>query len=695
MATATFSGQYGHNMTLDVFSTGNSQNIADNNSRIGIQCYLRTNGYASVYGVNNVPITIHVDGGGAIERCNVNISQNSSQLILAKEYVVGHNSDGTKTVSVSVNVAINVGGYGSATVNLSIPLPTIPRASDVSASTGTIGSAMTINISRKNSAFTHTVKYSFGSKSGTIASGVGTSTTWTPPSDLATVLPNSTSGNGTITVETYSGSTKIGSKSANLSLNVPDSYKPSLSGITLDDTNTSVKSVLGTSNTFLQVLSNIKVGFNGAKGSYGSSIANYRAEIVGKNQSTTSNGGTLGLMNFNGDVTIRATVTDSRGRTSNAVDVKATVLSYFTPQLSFTAKRTGSSSSTVTVTRNARVAKLEVNGTQKNKMILRFKYKEHSASTYTTDTGSAGGTWTTLAELVNSSANLGASFSVLKSYDLIGVIEDNFTTYEYKLSLGTESYPLAIRPDRVGFGKTPEKANIVDSAWKFYYNNKSIQHHQVTADDGKALNLTAGTDLDTIVDTGFYNVSAPLHAPTGSGVHNWKYIRVSQHTNSADYILQEAIDFNGVVSAYRVKNSGSWRDWQYYAVQNKAVEFTAVNQTKVYTATIPGPYGFALSCVRSGNIVTATMDYVHNSNTNWSGTAANETIPVGWRPVSQAIIHCIGEGGTGTGAKLFSDSYVHLAYKPDGSISGRIKLSASPLWFGASVSWVTSDPFPS
>lgn len=688
MATATFSGQYGHNMTLDVFSTGNSQNIADNNSRIGIQCYLRTNGYASVYGVNDVPITIHVDGGGAIERCNVNISQNSSQLILAKEYVVGHNSDGTKTVSVSVNVAINVGGYGSATVNLSIPLPTIPRASDVSAATGTIGSAMTINISRKNSAFTHTVKYSFGSKSGTIASGVGTSTTWTPPSDLATVLPNSTSGNGTITVETYSGSTKIGSKSANLSLNVPDSYKPSLSGITLDDANTSVKMVLNTSNTFLQILSNIKVSFNGASGSYGSSISNYRAEVVGKNQNTNLNGGTLGIMNFNGEVTVRATVTDSRGRTSNAVDVKATVLSYFTPQLSFTAERTGSSSSTVTVTRNARVAKLEVNGTQKNKMILRFKYKEHSANTYTTDTGSASGTWTTLSELVNSPANLGASFSVLKSYDLIGVIEDNFTTYEYKVSLGTESYPLAIRPDRVGFGKTPEQAGVIDSAWEYYYNNKPIQSHQLSTNDGKALLLPTGTDLDTIVVTGFYTGDSLSHAPTGTGANNWKYIRVSCHTYGTGYILQEAIDFNGVVSAYRVKSGGAWRDWQCYAVQNTVAEFATVNQTSVYTKDISMPYGLVAAASRIGNLVTLTLKRDTKTIDAYEYVLQIETIPSGYRPTAMTHFSITANSGStvsGTGI-------IHIA--SDGGIRLTNGITGAKVWTGT-ITYLTSDPFPS
>lgn len=686
MATATFSGQYGHNMTLEVWSDWNSQDIASNSSTVNVRARLRTNGYASVWGVI-APMTIHVDGGGEIVNAGVNIGTNSSLIIFGKDYVVNHDGNGNKTVNISFTIDVNTGGYGSATVNLSIPLPTIPRASDVSASTGTIGSAMTINISRKNSAFTHTVKYSFGSKSGTIASGVGTSTTWTPPSDLATVLPNSTSGNGTITVETYSGSTKIGSKSANLSLNVPDSYKPSLSGITLDDTNTSVKTVLNTSNTFLQILSNIKVSFNGASGSYGSSISNYRAEIVGKNQNTTLNGGTLGIMNFNGEVTVRATVTDSRGRTSNAVDVKATVLSYFTPQLSFTAERTGSSSSTVTVTRNARVAKLEVNGTQKNKMILRFKYKEHSASTYTTDTGSAGGTWTTLAELVNSSANLGASFSVLKSYDLIGVIEDNFTTYEYKLSLGTESYPLVIRPDRVGFGKTPEKANIVDSAWEFYYNNKSIQHHQLTNNNGTAIMLPAPTHLDEVTEPGFYNGGWLLNAPTTGGSSSWLYLRVTKHTNGR-WILQELIDFNGTVSVFRVQEDNVWKDWQYYAVQNTVAEFTAVNQTKVYTRDISLPYGLVATASRIGNLVTLTLKRDVKSIGAYEYAVQSETVPSGYRPTAEAHFSITANDQ----ANVVGSAVIHIL--SDGTIRLTNGSNAVKMWTGT-ITYLTSDPFPS
>lgn len=685
MATATFSGQYGHNMTLEVWSAWNRQDTVNNRSTVNLQARLRTNGYASVTGVT-APMTIHVDGGDEIVNAGVNIGTNSSLLIFAKDYVVNHDGNGNKTVTISFKVDINVGGYGSATVNLSIQLPTIARASTISDVTGTLGSAMTLNINRKNSSFTHNLKYEFGSLSGTIATGVGTSVSWTPPLNLATAMPNRTSDWGQIVLETYSGSIKIGQTNCILTLNVPDSVKPTLGSITLTDSNATVKNLLNTANTFAQVMSNIQVTFNNASGAYGSTISSYRAEIVGKNQSTNSNNGSLGMMNFNGTVTIRATVTDSRGRTSNAVDVQATVINYFTPQISFTLQRSGSASTTLTVTRNARIAPLTVGGKQKNKMFISFKYKEHSATNYTTDTGSAGGTWTTIDNLTNSSANLAATFSTLNTYDIIGKIEDAFTSYEFLATVGTEKFPIAIRPDRIGFGKTPEKANIVDSSWEFYYNNKPIQHHQLSANDGSAVLIPkTGTDLNAITESGFYRGYNLVNAPIEAG---WSYIRVSRHADT-NWIVQEVIDYNGSVSAYRVKKNGKWQAWKQYAIQNSVAQFTAVNQSKVYTATIPGPYGFALNCVRSGNIVTGTIDRTYPSNLAWDGTAS-ETIPSGWRPVTPMILEITAES---SGVR-FNDSYARLKYSPSGAITGRIKLTASPLWFGGSITWITTDPFP-
>lgn len=692
MATATFSGQYGHNMMLEVWSDWNRQDIASNSSTVNVQARLRTNGYASVTGVT-APMTIYVNGGGEIVNANVNIGTNSSLLIFGKNYNVPHNGDGTKTVSISFKVDINAGGYGSSTVNLSIPLPTIARASTISNVTGTLGNAMTLNINRKNSSFTHNLKYEFGSLSGTIATGVGASVSWTPPLSLATAMPQKTSNWGQIVLETYSGSTKIGQTNCILTLNVPDNVKPTLGSITLTDSNATVKNLLNTANTFAQVMSNIQVTFNNASGAYGSTISSYRAEIVGKSQSTNSNNGLLGMMNFNGTVTIRATVTDSRGRTSNAVDVQATVINYFTPQISFTLQRSGSSSTTVTITRNARIAPLTVGGKQKNKMIISFKYKEHSATDYTTDTGSAGGTWTTIDNLTNSSANLAATFSTLKTYDIIGKIEDAFTSYELLATVGTEKFPLAIKSDRLGLGKIPEKANIVDSVWEFYYNNKVIQHHQLTSNAGRSPYNASGTvDLNTKTVNEFFSCNEPTNGPTvGTGLNQFY---VSVYSESDNYLSQQAIQKNSGRMFTRTRHSGTWTAWIEYAPLNSVAEFTAVNQTKVYTATINGPYGANLSVARCGNIVNASMDAAITAKLNVSGTAS-ETIPLGYRPAINQHLRIIGSGGGGTNAALFNNSYIDVTYSPDGKISHRTKLTDAPLAFKGSISWITSDPFPS
>lgn len=687
MATATFSGQYGHNMTLEVWSGWNRPDTANNRSIVNVQARLRTNGYASMWGVT-APVTVTVDGKSESSNATVNIGTNSSLLFYGKDFVVPHNGDGTKTVGIKISVGLNAGGYGSSMVAFDLPLPTIARASTVNDVTGTLGSAMTININRKNSAFKHTVKYNFGSLSGTIATNVDTSVSWTPPLNLATAMPNKTSDWGNITVETYSGSSKIGSATCRLTLNVPDSVKPTLGSITLTDSNATVKNLLNTANTFAQVMSNIQVTFNNASGAYGSTISSYRAEIVGKNQSTNSNNGFLGMMNFNGTVTIRATVTDSRGRTSNAVDVKVTVINYFTPQISFTLQRSGSSSTTLTVTRNARIAPLTVGGKQKNKMIISFKYKEHSAANYTTDTGSAGGTWTTIDNLTNSRANLAATFSTLKTYDIIGKIEDAFTSYEFIATVGTEKFPIAIRPDRVGFGKTPENANAVDSDWVFKYKNKDIQHHKLTNNNGQIIQVARNTDMNTIVETGFYCGEELLHRPTATGMQSHTYFRVQRFDTNSTWVLQEAIDFNGKLSAYRVRIGGSWQDWQYYAVQNKVAEFTAVNQTKVYSKIIPLPWSSKGTLTRIGNQVQISWNRaISNINTQCEYSKVNETIPSGYRPACE--VHMGINGNVSNSVNAWA--ILHL--QTDGTIKLTNAFTGNHVWTGTTT-YLTADPFP-
>lgn len=606
MATAQFSGQYGHNMTLEVWSDWNRQDTVNNRSTVNLQARLRTNSYASIWGVS-APMTIYVDGTGEIVNASVNIGTNSSLLIFGKDYVVNHDGNGNKTVNISFKVDVNTGGYGSATVSLSIPLPQIHRASDVSAATGTIGSAMTINISRKNSAFMHTVKYSFGSKSGTIATGVGTSCSWTPPADLATVIPNATAGIGGITVDTYSGSTKIGSKTAQLILNVPTSMTPKLGSITLTDSNTAVKNLLNTANTFAEIVSDIKVAFNSATGVQGSTITDYHAEIVNKNQSTNANNGNLGLMKWNGSAQVKAWVTDSRGRSSNAVTTNITVLEYFLPTLTFTAVRgdTNQSSDKIVVSRTAKIAPLKIGNVQKNSFKLSFKTAPFGTTTYTADTG-AGVNDKVTNTLTNSKATLSGTFDIGKSYEVYGVLEDALTSSGTVKAppVSPEKMVMGMAETAVSFGKYPENTNAVDSDWVFKYKNKDIQHHQLSANDGSAILLPKnGTDLNTITESGFYRGYNLVNAPIEAG---WSYIRVSRHEGTS-WIVQEAIDYTGSVSAFRVKSNNSWKAWKQYAMRDELKNQT---NTGWQSAGYAGSY-----YKRSGDVLAIRFNFTGNGNT--------------------------------------------------------------------------------
>ncbi|MBF7097572.1 hypothetical protein IWB18_10550 [Alkalibacter sp. M17DMB] len=90
-----------------------------------------------------------------------------------------------------------------------------------------MGNAVTINTNRASTSFTHTISYSFGTASGTIATGVGASYAWTVPLSLVSAISGS-SGTCTITLKTYSGATLVGTKTATMTLVKPAVTTPTV-----------------------------------------------------------------------------------------------------------------------------------------------------------------------------------------------------------------------------------------------------------------------------------------------------------------------------------------------------------------------------------------------------------------------------------------------------------------------------------
>lgn len=461
-----------------------SQNISDNSSQVRLRLAL-TNG-AHTFADYDCTASVTVDGQTLSWSGRPSmLSQNSSIMLIDKTVTIRHDNDGKKSFGLSAAFS-GGGGWSPGTLSISrnsFTLSTIPRSSSVSVSAGVIGSAVTVNINRQSSSFKHTVRYAWAGKSGTIATNVDTSTTWTIPIDFANDIPNSASGTGTIYVDTYSGSTKTGTQSTTLTASVPANIKPTFAGVSLSDLNGAAQNLIPNGNTFIQVISNIKVAFNGAVGSYGSSITGYRAEIVGKNQATSSNGGSLGIMNYNGTIKIRASVSDSRGRWSDTREISATVLEYFAPALSFSIARTGSTSSTLTVTRNAKVAPLIVSGSQKNTMTLTFKVARLGTDAFAVDNGQATGAWSSISSLVNSRANLSGNYLANQSWIVIGILEDKFTRTEFMVNVATESVVFSYDRSGVGVNKIREQGAL-DVKGNIYADNNPIQQYQLTDNNG-------------------------------------------------------------------------------------------------------------------------------------------------------------------------------------------------------------------
>ena len=610
-----------------------SQNISGNSSQVRVRLALLNT--TTTFAQYNCSAWVDLNG----QRLNWSgspsmTSYNSIIMLIDKTITVGHNADGTKSFGFSAHFN-GSGGWSPGMLSIggnSFTLTTIPRSSSVSVGAGTIGSSVTINISRQSSSFKHTVRYAWGNKSGTIASDVDTSTTWTIPLDFANDIPNSATGTGTIYVDTYSGSTKTGTQSTTLTASVPASMKPTFTGVTLADYNTAAQTLIP-GNTFIQVISNIKVTFNGGVGSYGSTITGYKAEIVGKNQTTNVNGGTLGIMNYNGTITVRASVSDSRGRWSDTRDVSVTVLEYFAPARSFSVARTGSTSSTLTVTRNARVAPLTVGGAQKNTMTLSFKVARLGTTTYTADTGSAAGSWTSLASLTNSQANLAGSYVANQSWVVIGTLADKFTQTEFAVNVATESVVFSYDRSGVGVNKIRERGAL-DVNGDIYANNNPIQQYRMTSNVGGGISVPASfeKDLNNILTPGIWQIGADFNNnPLGAFC-----ILECYKLHTSNECIQRVTSTTGFMAIREYGLDNAWRPWRYVAqtssVPSKNSDHANLINTGWQSAGFPGTY-----YKRVGDVLTVRYECTGTGSNltigsipNWSAPQSYMFVIAGW-----------------------------------------------------------------
>ena len=433
-----------------------SKNVSDNTSTITCKMYLVNDWSLSINSRSSNYTTI---AGTKKTFTSPAISSTGTHLLGTVSQTVSHNSDGSKSITISsafyIQATLSGTYYDSITASATVTLDSIPRASSVSASNVNMGSATTIAITRASSSFTHTLTYSFGSATGTIATKTtSTSVSWTPALTLANQIPSATSGTCTITCTTYNGSTSVGSKTCTLTLTVPSSVKPTITSLTATRVNGDAPSSWG---IYVQTKSKVTLTINGAAGSYGSTISSY--SITGGGFSSTSSSFTTGFLNSSGTITFTATVTDSRGRVSSSATVSITVQDYsppsFTSYLSQRCISGGTVSDEGTYVRGL-VSFSYSSCNSKNTVTGSIQYKKSSATSWT----SAGVAFSSGTAVVFG----GGAISTETSYDIKYTLTDAFGSVSIQDIVSTASVVMDFKAGGKGVavGKVSETDNMFE-----------------------------------------------------------------------------------------------------------------------------------------------------------------------------------------------------------------------------------------
>lgn len=496
----------------------------------------------------------------------------------SKTITVDHNSDGSKTVTLSASWDCGFdSSYTPRTLSVSgsVTLPTIPRAATLSYGAMTMGTAATIKITPPVSGATSTITYKFGSASGTIVTKTSAaSVSWTPPKSLAAQIPNSASGTGTLTVETYSGSTKLGSRAYTVTISVPSTMTPTLTVALSDPTRRA-----DTYGGYIQSKSRLKVELTAA-GVQGSTIKSYAIK-VGDILSATSDTATSGYLPASGSLTVTASATDSRGRTKTVTQT-VTVTPYVSPTISALAvvrcKANGTEDPTGAYAKATFSGAITALG-GKNTASYRVETRETGTETWSTVATAAAGQY--------SPTDVSVVFAVAanKKYDVRMVAVDAFESLASSnrfLPAAYTSMHIADSMGSVGIGRLCDKEDTFQVG--------------LAASFDEPVELGKGLAQPLPVESGGTGVATLAELLAALGVK--------------DYIIEQGISGNWTYQKYASGYADLW--WRGTV---KPTSYTTVG-SMVYTNIISLSMPFGVT----GNVVvTGSVQNLHMiCNTDWS-----------------------------------------------------------------------------
>ena len=564
MASITATGSKGHhNFTFEV--TQGTQNVANNTSAISYNFKLSPKVSSwdwGQWGANiSYTLTIKDSAGTSLLSHTAPIADYdgyATVTLKSGSLNVTHKSDGSQSLSYSFSVTDTSGQTytpGNASASGTLTLTTIPRATipTLSATSVTMGSAVTITIKPASSTFKHKVRYTFGKltdQTSGLSAGIdftaqgNVTVTFTPPTSLGAQIPSANSGTCAINVYTYqSNGLHVGTTTVNLTLSVP-SYTPSVK----------IDSITGThllGGEYVQGKTALVVTASGSA-SYGATIASYTTEVDGKTYTGTP---ITTSMLSSGSKTVKVTVKDSRGKTATATSTAFTVQPYVIPSITSVTATRQTDGTTVIVAVNGSVSSVNSKNAKTIKVTINGVTNTITSSSYT-----ISGTTTF------------TNVSTDKTFEVKAEITDSYITVSKNATLPTVAVTMDFYKDGKGaaFGKVSEESGLLEVAWPL----KSPSVDNLLGGYGTA--ITSGSDLNTTtyVNVGTYvcntnAVAAGLkNCPTTNAfkmaVTNVLYKNPNPYTGANWYLVREIMDLYGH-KYYQYAHCYAGTGWSYSA----------------------------------------------------------------------------------------------------------------------------------
>lgn len=521
--------------------------------------------------------------------------------------------------------------FSSIVLTIEYELPNSSGTLSTKSVTAGSGTSITLTVNPTNQAYSHRVIWSFGKQTNTQELEAGIEkpeSSWSIPLTFCSEIPNSTSGIGSAQLITLNGDTRIGStQKYTFTVNVPADIVPSAGALNAKPVYTTSVSE-SWSSVYVQGYTAIGLELPSVDGSYGSTITSVTFTGWGDTLDGTADNGTYKatteIMNTSGQITLTATITDSRGRTATKTRT-ISVLSSAAPRISSVSAVRCLSDGTrsdlgtcALVTVNFAISEVGDNTAHTSAY-----YRETGTSSYTNaETEFANGE----PFIIGAGDGTGdGALSADKSYDIMVVISDDLGGHsEAVVMIPTATYVFHFRDGgkAIGVGRAASDTDntlTINENWKVYIGGVDMaSYHKHLTYNG----MVTG-DFDTYLTPGTYDVTVSSlgHQPVARpGQLIVMSVSGDEHTDS--FTLAQVFitrDANAVYMRQYTRSTQTFSAWHKMMFEGDDVSKLG--------GTLGIPHGgTGATTIDGAKSALGMLDFSHRRLSNNNSTAANATV---------------------------------------------------------------------